>query len=137
MRRRASSTFGQQRDNNGTSTGQQRDIHYGKSMAKRSVNPARRPRQAAPSTAAAQVASASQAPSPGGEGVMSLVERVQRPVLAATYWFDPPANQEAQPYPVTIRFSGRRAGSEKAPQPGDTFTHEHTIERVVPGSGPI
>jgi phosphatidylglycerol:prolipoprotein diacylglycerol transferase len=68
---------------------------------------------------------------------LSVVERAQRPVLAATYWFDPPADQGARPYPVTIRFSGQRVGSEKAPQPGDAFVHEHTIERVVPGSGPI
>jgi phosphatidylglycerol:prolipoprotein diacylglycerol transferase len=68
---------------------------------------------------------------------MSVVERVQRPVLAATYWFDPPADPEAHPYSVTIRFSGQRVGSEKAPQQGDAFTHEQSIERVVPGSGPI
>jgi phosphatidylglycerol:prolipoprotein diacylglycerol transferase len=68
---------------------------------------------------------------------MSMVERMQRPVLAATYWFDPPTDQEAQAYPVTIRFSGQRAGSEKAPQPGDAFVHEQTIDRVVPSSGPI
>jgi phosphatidylglycerol:prolipoprotein diacylglycerol transferase len=68
---------------------------------------------------------------------MALAERVQQPVLAATYWFDPPTDAEAQPYPVTIRFTGRRVGSEKAPLTGDQFVHEQTIERVVPGSGPV
>jgi phosphatidylglycerol:prolipoprotein diacylglycerol transferase len=68
---------------------------------------------------------------------MALAERVQRPVLAATYWFDPPAADAAQPYQVTIRFTGQRVGSEQAPQTGDQFIHEQTIERVIPGSGPV
>jgi phosphatidylglycerol:prolipoprotein diacylglycerol transferase len=68
---------------------------------------------------------------------MTQIERIREPVLAATYWFDLPVDPDAQPYPVTIRFSGQRIGSEKAPRPGDAFVHEQTVERVVPGSGPV
>jgi phosphatidylglycerol:prolipoprotein diacylglycerol transferase len=68
---------------------------------------------------------------------LDQIARVRQPVLAATYWFEPVSNTTAQPYPVTIRFWGQRVGSEKAPQPGDTFVHEQTIERIVPGSGPV
>jgi phosphatidylglycerol:prolipoprotein diacylglycerol transferase len=58
-------------------------------------------------------------------------------MLAATYWFDPPADPAASPYPMTIRFTGRRIGDEQAPQPGDQFVYEQTIARVTPGSGPV
>jgi phosphatidylglycerol:prolipoprotein diacylglycerol transferase len=73
----------------------------------------------------------------GKDNLLGLLERARRPVLAATYWFNPAAEPEAQPYAVTIRFTGRRAGSEQAPEDGDQFVHEQVVERVVPGSGPI
>mgnify|MGYP001455964580 CR=1 FL=1 len=58
-----------------------------------------------------------------------------RPVLAVTYWFEPGAQTE--PYPLTIRFTGRRTDVLGQLQPGDRFIHDETIDRVVPGSGPL
>lgn len=58
-------------------------------------------------------------------------------MLAATYWFDPVSDPAEQPYPVTIRFTGRRVGTEQAPQSVDQFVHEQTIHQIVPGSGPV
>lgn len=61
--------------------------------------------------------------------------KVLRPVLAVTYWFEPGPHTE--PYSLTIRFIGRRADVAGPLQPGDRFTHDETLDRVVPGSGPI
>lgn len=55
--------------------------------------------------------------------------------VAVTYWFEPALRPE--PYSVTIRFTGRRLGVAERLQPDDQFTHFETIERVVPGSGPL
>ena len=52
-----------------------------------------------------------------------------------TYWFDPASS--AEPYSVTIRFSGRRADVKGRLSARDRFVHDETIEKVVPGSGPI
>lgn len=55
--------------------------------------------------------------------------------LVVTNWFDPGADGE--PYSATIRLTGHRIGAS-SPGPGrDTFVHEETIDRIVPGSGPI
>ena len=58
--------------------------------------------------------------------------------LSLTYWFDPALT--GQPYPVSARFTGRRVAGPEAPgAPGapDTFEHVQTLERVLPGSGPV
>lgn len=55
--------------------------------------------------------------------------------LALTYWFDAP--DEGEPFPVTIHFSGRRVGVRRKPGPRDSFSTSGTVERVVPGSGPL
>jgi len=55
--------------------------------------------------------------------------------LTVTYWFDP--GEHGEPYPVTMWFSGRRAGVTGKPKPGDTFTREETVHGIVPGSGPV
>jgi phosphatidylglycerol:prolipoprotein diacylglycerol transferase len=55
--------------------------------------------------------------------------------LAVTHRFDP--GSDGQPYAATVRFRGRREGIAGKPQPGDTFTVDERLERVVPGSGPI
>jgi phosphatidylglycerol:prolipoprotein diacylglycerol transferase len=55
--------------------------------------------------------------------------------LAVTYWFEPTPLLAATP--VTIRFRGRRIGTLRLKQPGDVFVQDETIERVIPGSGPI
>jgi len=65
----------------------------------------------------------------------ALLESTAQEILAVTYWFNP--GQHAGPYPVTIRFSGRRVGKKGRPSPGDQFIHDETIEEVIPGSGPV
>src|SRR5947209_564327 len=68
-------------------------------------------------------------------GVTALLESAMQEILAVTYWFDPAPN--AGPYPVTVRFSGRRVDVKGRLSPGDRFVQDETIEGVVPGSGPI
>jgi phosphatidylglycerol---prolipoprotein diacylglyceryl transferase len=60
---------------------------------------------------------------------------VEPEALVVSHWFDP--GEVGEPYPATIRLSGRRADVAGRPGPTDTFVHEETIERVVPGTGPI
>lgn len=68
-------------------------------------------------------------------GYSALLERVTKPILAVTYWFDPAPHPHTSP--VSIRFSGRRLGVEGKAQPGDAFVHDETIDEVIRGSGPI
>src|SRR6266516_6158465 len=68
-------------------------------------------------------------------GFTALWESAAQQILAVTYWFDPAPHPK--PYPVTVRFSGRRADVNGRVQSGDRFVHDETIEEVVPGSGPI
>jgi phosphatidylglycerol---prolipoprotein diacylglyceryl transferase len=89
-------------------------------------------------TRTATLASAGQpnASAPPSDRFAGLMERASQGILAATYWFDPVPRPE--PYPVTIRFSGHRIGvPAKEMQPADSFTHDETIDEVVPGSGPV
>ena len=55
--------------------------------------------------------------------------------LGVTYWFE--AAGEGEPYPVTIRFAGRRIGVKGKPGTRDSFSKVESVDRVVPGSGPI
>src|SRR5437588_5728840 len=68
-------------------------------------------------------------------GVTALLESAMQEILAVTYWFDPAPNPG--PYPVTVRFSGRRVDVKGRLSSGDRFVQDETIEEVVPGSGPI
>ena len=68
-------------------------------------------------------------------GFTALLESATQPILAVTYWFDP--TPHPGPYPVTVRFSGRRVDVIGRLQSGDRFVQDETIEKVVPGSGPI
>src|SRR6266705_2601136 len=70
-----------------------------------------------------------------GGGFTALLERATQEILAVTYWFDPAP--DAGPYPVTVRFSGRRIDVQGRLSPGDRFVHDETIQQVIPGSGPI
>lgn len=70
-----------------------------------------------------------------GGGFTALWESAAQQVLAVTYWFDP--SPHPGPYPVTVRFSGRRVDVVGRLQPGDRFVQDETIEEVIPGSGPI
>jgi phosphatidylglycerol:prolipoprotein diacylglycerol transferase len=56
-------------------------------------------------------------------------------VLGVTYRFD--AAPAGDPYPVTIRFVGRRVGVNHKPGPRDAFEVLTTVKRVLPGSGPV
>src|SRR5262249_23179985 len=115
-------------------------------MARHSKSPAQiRPRQTAPAVLRARASQNEQAPQPSprvtaardaqNQDSTPLYERATQQLLAVTYWFEPEARP--QPYPVTVRFSGRRLGVEGPAQRADTFVHEKTITEVVPGSGPI
>lgn len=55
--------------------------------------------------------------------------------LGLTYVFD--ALPEGEPYAVTIRFEGRRAGVTRRPGPRDRFDVSTTVEDVLPGSGRV
>lgn len=68
-------------------------------------------------------------------GAQSWIETAAQEVLATTYWFDPALRVD--PFPVTVRFSGRRTDVEGPLQPGDHFVHDETIGEVIPGSGPV
>jgi phosphatidylglycerol---prolipoprotein diacylglyceryl transferase len=56
-------------------------------------------------------------------------------VLTVTYWLDP--GEQGDPFSATIYFSGRRAEVTGKPRPGDTFSHEETVDGILPGSGPV
>jgi phosphatidylglycerol:prolipoprotein diacylglycerol transferase len=68
-------------------------------------------------------------------GWKRLLESATQEILVVTYWFD--SDRHPKPYPVTVRFSGRRVDVKGRLQSGDRFVHDETIEEVVPGSGPI
>ncbi|HET8851304.1 MAG TPA: hypothetical protein VFN02_02165, partial [Ktedonobacteraceae bacterium] len=51
-----------------------------------------------------------------GGGFTALLESVSQEILAVTYWFDPAPHPG--PYPVTVRFSGRRVDVMGRLQPG-------------------
>src|SRR6266581_3600141 len=70
-----------------------------------------------------------------GGGFTALWESATQEILAVTYWFDP--TPHPGPYPVTVRFSGRRVDVIGRLQSGDRFVQDETIEEVIPGSGPI
>jgi phosphatidylglycerol:prolipoprotein diacylglycerol transferase len=60
---------------------------------------------------------------------------VELEALVVSHWIDP--GEAGEPFPVTIRLSGRRADVDGRPAPADSFTHEEVIDQVAPGSGPI
>lgn len=55
--------------------------------------------------------------------------------LGLTYWFD--AAPTGDPYPVDVRFTGRRVVEDGQRGPRDSFETVRTIQRVLPGSGRI
>lgn len=60
---------------------------------------------------------------------------VKPQALGLTYWFDAPGT--GKPYRVTVRFAGRRMGVKGKPGPRDSFSVLESVDRVMPGSGPI
>lgn len=69
------------------------------------------------------------------EGYPAWAVRLMAPVVAATYWFDP--GERGKPYSIRIRFTGRRVEIEGRSTPQDRFDVAETVDRVVPGSGPV
>src|SRR6266576_5793584 len=65
-----------------------------------------------------------------GGGFTALWESAAQQILAVTYWFDP--SPHAGPYPVTVRFSGRRVDMKGRLSPGDRFIQDESIENVAP-----
>lgn len=55
--------------------------------------------------------------------------------MTVTCWIDP--GEVGEPVSVMVRFRGHRDGVTGKPQPGDSFVQEETVERVLPGSGPV
>lgn len=55
--------------------------------------------------------------------------------LGVSYWLE--VADSGQPYPVTIRLVGRRVGLKHKPGPHDRFDVLTTVDRVLPGSGPL
>jgi len=55
--------------------------------------------------------------------------------LGVTYWFD--AAPTGDPYPMSVRFTGRRTSGPDGSVGGDTFDLVQTIPRVTPGTGRI
>ena len=57
------------------------------------------------------------------------------PSAASPVTFD--ARPDGEPYPMAIRFVGRRTGATGEQRSGDTFDVVEKVDRVVPGSGRI
>jgi phosphatidylglycerol---prolipoprotein diacylglyceryl transferase len=76
-----------------------------------------------------------QQPALGVPAVHERPDAVEPEALVVSHWFD--SGEAGAPYPATIRLSGRRTDVQGYLGPADTFTHEETIDRVVPGTGPV
>src|SRR5229473_3377718 len=74
-------------------------------------------------------------PSSGPGWAESIRQQALGHAVSATCWLDP--GNSGDRYPVSVRFSGRRAGASGQPQQGDRFDHTETLGDVVPGSGPV
>ena len=68
-----------------------------------------------------------------GGGAASVDTELE--ALSVTHWFD--VATDGDPYPVSVRFRGRRVGVSGKPTARDQFTKEETIDGVLPGSGPM
>src|SRR5260370_1771518 len=102
------------------------------SMTRRSPARRRPTGDAAPRSDAVQ----SNTPARTSGGFTTLLESATQEILTVTYWFDPALHPGS--YPVRVRFSGRRVDVKKGRmRSGDRFVQDETIEKVVPGSGPI
>ncbi|MCF6507800.1 prolipoprotein diacylglyceryl transferase [Blastococcus sp. MG754426] len=63
------------------------------------------------------------------------MDDVDPQALGVTYWFD--AALSGDPYPVNVRFSGRRLTGPDTPGRADEFEVVHTLNDVLPGSGRV
>jgi phosphatidylglycerol:prolipoprotein diacylglycerol transferase len=55
--------------------------------------------------------------------------------VTTTCWLDP--GDTGDSYPVSVMFTGRRAGAAARPRQGDIFSVTETVSNVVPGGGPV
>jgi phosphatidylglycerol:prolipoprotein diacylglycerol transferase len=69
------------------------------------------------------------------DDVPGWAARALEQLLTVTYWLDP--GEHGEPFTATIRFTGHRTDVAGAAGGGDTFSHEETVEGIVPGSGPV
>jgi len=107
----------------------------GPALAERlAVPPAFEAAASRPAVTSAAAAGAAVPAQVAGESA-DWTERILREVLTVTCWLDP--GDAGGPYPVTVRFSGRRTDVDGKPGPGDNFTHEETFDGIAPGSGPV
>ncbi len=65
----------------------------------------------------------------------SILAEADPQLLGFSYWFE--AAKEGKPYPINVRFSGRRLGVVGKSTSSDRFSIVESIDHVVPGSGPI
>lgn len=102
-------------------------------MSKRHQSPTRKrpPVPAAPRREVVQP----DVPTGASGGFAAYLESVTQEMLAVTYWFEPAFRSE--PYPVTVRFTGRRLDVQGRVQAADKFVRDETIEKVIPGCGPV
>ena len=64
----------------------------------------------------------------------SQLDGIEPHGLGMTYWFD--AAPDGDPYPVSVRFTGRRVGGDPADR-DQTFETVRTVDQVLPGSGRV
>jgi phosphatidylglycerol:prolipoprotein diacylglycerol transferase len=62
-------------------------------------------------------------------------EGVEPEALVVSHTFD--SGESDEPYPATVRLTGRRVGINRLPGPQDTFVQEDRIDGIVAGSGPV
>jgi phosphatidylglycerol---prolipoprotein diacylglyceryl transferase len=91
----------------------------------------------APAPAASKTAPAASAPpdSTPDDDVPRWAAKALEQLLTVTYWLDP--GEHGDPFTATIRFTGRRTDLTGKSGPGDTFSHEETVDGILPGSGPV
>src|SRR5271169_6217889 len=74
-------------------------------------------------------------PADPADDVPKWAAKAVEELLTPTYWLDP--GESGEPFSATIRFSGRRTDVTGKPQPRDSFWQEETVDKIIPGSGPV
>jgi phosphatidylglycerol:prolipoprotein diacylglycerol transferase len=62
-------------------------------------------------------------------------QAIEPEALVVSHWFD--SGSTGEPYSAVVRLHGRLANADEQGRHTSTFTHEETIDRVIPGSGPV
>jgi phosphatidylglycerol---prolipoprotein diacylglyceryl transferase len=102
--------------------------------------PARSRRKAGPETEAeakqqSAVAEPGTTPADPADDMPKWAAKAVEELLTPTYWLDP--GESGEPFSATVRFSGRRTDVTGKPQPRDSFWQEETVDKIIPGSGPV